>query len=326
MGYDDARGGAQGENMGNVGPKRQPPGLAGEVRRRYAPGTLWFSSAMTFRFAHGGTQVIRHVERPCRSSSSRRQGAGAGEATGPRRRGSRPTRAHRLAAFTLIELLVVVAIIAVLLAILLPSLTAAKRLARQVMCATNVHGYVLASLMYATEYNDDLPLRGPEGSAFMATNIVGTTFRTRLAQYWLEAPSAFCPEAGRTKEVEEFLYTANGGELGYAYYGAPLNGTGQTRPAKAHQATDETGRPFFLYADVNRFFATGEPLHNNHPDPAAPTTSWITVWGFPLYTARPRGLNSGYLDGHVEWNAYSAFDLTIYYQTSWGDISYHWTR
>ena len=53
------------------------------------------------------------------------------------------------AAFTLIELLVVVAIIALLVAILVPSLTGARNLARQAVCAVNTHQIAVATLLYA---------------------------------------------------------------------------------------------------------------------------------------------------------------------------------
>jgi prepilin-type N-terminal cleavage/methylation domain-containing protein len=59
--------------------------------------------------------------------------------------------AHR--AFTLIELLVVIAIIALLLAILAPSLTQARKLARRAVCLNNVHSLNLAYHTYHSEYN-----------------------------------------------------------------------------------------------------------------------------------------------------------------------------
>jgi len=59
--------------------------------------------------------------------------------------------------FTLIELLVVIAIIALLVSILLPSLSKARELARDVVCRTNLKGLGLALLFYADAGNGLMP-------------------------------------------------------------------------------------------------------------------------------------------------------------------------
>ena len=60
-------------------------------------------------------------------------------------------------AFTLIELLVVIAIIALLVAILMPSLSQAKLLARKSVCLSNLHGIGIAVMTYAAEYDAYIP-------------------------------------------------------------------------------------------------------------------------------------------------------------------------
>lgn len=56
-------------------------------------------------------------------------------------------------AFTLIELLVVVAIIAILVALLLPTLSRAKEVARGVVCMGQLRQLIALRLTYATDYN-----------------------------------------------------------------------------------------------------------------------------------------------------------------------------
>ena len=58
--------------------------------------------------------------------------------------------------FTLIELLVVISIIALLIAILLPSLSRARGLAKRAVCSSNMHSLAQAVYLYANDHKDRL--------------------------------------------------------------------------------------------------------------------------------------------------------------------------
>jgi prepilin-type N-terminal cleavage/methylation domain-containing protein len=60
-------------------------------------------------------------------------------------------------AFTLIELLVVVAIISVLIALLLPSLSSARDMAKKTTCMSNQRQFQIGFRFYGSDYNNALP-------------------------------------------------------------------------------------------------------------------------------------------------------------------------
>src|SRR5439155_25362196 len=67
------------------------------------------------------------------------------------------SRSIRRPAFTLIELLVVIAIIAILAAILFPVFARARENARKITCVSNLKQLGTSVLMYAQDYDENLP-------------------------------------------------------------------------------------------------------------------------------------------------------------------------
>ncbi|RPJ27987.1 MAG: type II secretion system protein [Planctomycetaceae bacterium] len=79
--------------------------------------------------------------------------------------------------FTLVELLVVIAIIALLMGILMPALARVRQLAFRMTCGTNLSGIGKAMLIYANDYEDELPRAGGRNGAWGATPVWNGTTR-----------------------------------------------------------------------------------------------------------------------------------------------------
>ncbi|QNN22321.1 DUF1559 domain-containing protein [Planctomycetales bacterium ZRK34] len=99
----------------------------------------------------------------------------------------------RRKAFTLIELLVVVSIIALLIAILLPSLSKAREVAKNAVCMTHQRQLGLALTMYANSYRDRMfpYYKDPD-----TTNLIRSHFwMTVLEPFYLDKKVMLCPSA-----------------------------------------------------------------------------------------------------------------------------------
>ncbi len=76
--------------------------------------------------------------------------------------------------FTLVELLVVIAIIALLMGILMPALARVRQLAFRMTCGTNLSGIGKAMLIYANDYEDELPRAGGRDSKWSGMPTAGS--------------------------------------------------------------------------------------------------------------------------------------------------------
>ncbi len=103
-------------------------------------------------------------------------------------------------AFTLIELLVVIAIIAVLAALLLPSLSKAKDMAKRSACAGNLRQMGTATVCYANDWSGMLPQGAGwssmwrwELSPYLAVKLAGSTNAELLGSANLAKGVFLCP-------------------------------------------------------------------------------------------------------------------------------------
>ncbi len=99
-------------------------------------------------------------------------------------------------AFTLIELLVVISIISVLVALLLPSLSAARRQAIQLQCGSNLRQLCIAFLAYDIDYKNFPPGSYNRGNAIRSwpANMVRTSVDILRESYKVEQRMVVCPE------------------------------------------------------------------------------------------------------------------------------------
>src|SRR5689334_12901957 len=95
--------------------------------------------------------------------------------------------------FTLVEMLVVITIVAMLIAILLPSLQAARRTAKFVLCASNMRQVGLIYLSYEAEtrrYPSRDPLAGGWGA--LPERVVANG--TELDPFFSDRRVFYCPD------------------------------------------------------------------------------------------------------------------------------------
>ena len=204
--------------------------------------------------------------------------------------------------FTLIEVLVVVAVIAMLAAVLLPSLAAARKRSRAVVCLGNVRQLGVASQLYAVSWKGAFVDYGLAhgGSVDKATTWVNT-----LRKEYRDVLVARCPEDDSAYWTAAYPGTD---QKRIVSYGVNEYLTGRLDGYERYRRLDACPRPAatILFCEMTR---TGEYAVSDHVHPVNWVLNPATEAGkqieLNLHTGRS---NYALADGHAEP---LAFDRTF---------------
>jgi prepilin-type N-terminal cleavage/methylation domain-containing protein len=230
-------------------------------------------------------------------------------------------RLHIKKAFTLIELLVVISIIALLMAVLMPSLNKARKMARRVVCSSQMRQVGIAELLYGADTGRLLPryvsaadeIKGGDSSYNTTVSSVlpfvmkQTLWQHIKQSYGVEAEFMVCPTLLAQRDTNGQKKYINDGDLtirhsGSTYWPEPAVWTGynhvaglcnmsQTDPltvpesaASLHDKSDK-----LIWADGVYRYGWRD------------FTEWQSVVPHPGKNGLPEGSNSIRLDGSAEW-------------------------
>jgi prepilin-type N-terminal cleavage/methylation domain-containing protein/prepilin-type processing-associated H-X9-DG protein len=237
-------------------------------------------------------------------------------------------------AFTLIELLVVIAIIAILAAILFPVFAQARASARAITCVSNVKQVALGVLMYAEDYDENIPLIDNNGSTYYGCpatcggggcypdwGVPGTNpnepnamFFGVVQPYIKNRQIAYCPEIGTpnwASLIGNPAYTSQP-------YVAALNAKGIYQDSFSQMAVNELLTEFGPGANWNGC-ATGAGYTSSGTNLAAwsrPAELYLmtgdSVWGFGV------GGDQSPQNGVGNTATWPIYDTTTQNCTNWG--------
>ena len=209
-----------------------------------------------------------------------------------------------ISAFTLIELLVVIAIVGILASLLLPTLSKARKTARQAQCMNNIRQNIFGTLQYL-EDNDDAfwPKRAKKGGdnpdlsasesgfvRYSASDFFDTqdkessisngwgSYKVRIWDYLPSLEAQMCPSHVHEDAKHQYLYS-------YGFSGA------------YDSYLNDPDKPG-VYNKLSRFVPSASDLGAIVD---IDETSHVEVLqrAYQVYARHNRKVNVGFLDGHV---------------------------
>lgn len=206
-------------------------------------------------------------------------------------------------AFTLIELLVVVAIITLLIAILLPSLSKAREVARDLKCRTNLRTISMAFFMFAGDHKQVLPggaLPQAQGTQPWQQGWIGMEVDPNNVHMPWTRNGTLLPYLGDSGETARKLYRCPGLNVAEFGQGGGSNG-------------------LFDYANVLNFSGTHMSTLNNESACLIPETGESVRTIMPLILEEDPSVYIN-LHPHVEFS-WGSYDQLAYTHLGGGNIA-----